>query len=95
MANFDEINEARNLLGLKEEATLKQVKSSYKKLARKYHPDICGTVECLEMMKKINKAFKLISKYCDDYCYSFCETDVGRTYPSEEYLRKWKNVWRF
>ena len=95
MANFDDIDEARVLLGLSEEATLKQIKSSYRRLARKYHPDICKTLKCQEVMKEINKAFELISKYCGDYCYSFHEIDVGKAYPMEEYWRKWKVNWRF
>jgi len=94
MANFNEIEEARVLLELREEATLKQIKSSYRRLARKYHPDICGTIECQEMMKKINKYFDVVLKYCNDYCYSFREEDIGRTYPMDEYFRKWKNDWR-
>ena len=39
MANFDEIDEARRLLGLGDAATLKEIKSAYRKLAHRHHPD--------------------------------------------------------
>ena len=94
VATFTKIEKARVLLELREEATLKQIKSSYRRLALKYHPDICSTIECQETMKKINKAFGVVSKYCSDYCYSFREEDISRTYPVDEYFRKWKNDWR-
>lgn len=95
MANFDEIDEARRVLGLNEGATLKQVKIVYRRLAHKYHPDICKKPECQEMMVKVNRAFTLVVQYFSDYCYVFDEDAVERAYPYDEYLRKWKNAWRF
>ena len=38
MANFNEIDEARRLLGLGEVATLKEIKSAYRRLAHRHHP---------------------------------------------------------
>jgi hypothetical protein len=45
------------------------------------------------MMKKLNQAYKLLMDYCTDYKYSFNEEDVARTYPNEEYWRKWRESW--
>jgi len=45
MANFDEINEARQLLGLDDTAPLKQIKEAYKGAANRYHPDRCQDVK--------------------------------------------------
>ena len=39
MANFEEIDKARKLLGLGEAATLKQIKQAYRQMAFRYHPD--------------------------------------------------------
>ena len=85
MANFDEIDEARRLLGLGEIATLKEIKSAYRRLAHRHHPDKHGsaTEENDVMMKKLNRAYKLLMDYCTDYKYSFREKDIGRTYPHE------------
>jgi len=95
MANFKEIDEARKLLGLGETATLKEIKSTYRRLAHEYHPDKQeGTGESDEQrMKKINWAYQLLVNYCQDYKYSFREEDVAKTYPHDEYLRKFHHGW--
>jgi curved DNA-binding protein CbpA len=95
MVNFNEIDEARRLLGLGEAATLKEVKSAYRRLAYRHHPDKRGspTAESEQMMKKLNRAYKLLTDYCTDYKYSFKEEDIARTYPYEEEMRKWREKW--
>ncbi|MBN1160800.1 MAG: J domain-containing protein [Dehalococcoidales bacterium] len=95
MANFNEIEEARKLLGLGETATLKEIKKAYRKLAHRHHPDKHGGSDNAESetMKRLNRAYKLIIEYCDGYKYSFKQEDVSRTYPDEEYLRTFKEKW--
>jgi DnaJ-class molecular chaperone len=96
MSNFNEIEEARKLLGLGEAATLKQIKTAYRSLAHRYHPDKQSNPageESAETMKRINRAYKLLTEYCDNYKYSFREEDIARTYPQEEYLRTFKDKW--
>ena len=96
MANFKEIDEARRLLGLGEAATLKEIKSAYRRLASRYHPDKqSGSIhaESQEMMKRLNWAYKLLTEYCSHYKYTFREEDVARTYPHDEYLRKYYYGW--
>jgi hypothetical protein len=44
-------------------------------------------------MKKLNRAYKLLLDYCTDYKYSFREEAVARTYPYEEYLRRFRDGW--
>ena len=96
MANFNEIDEARRLLGLGEEATSKEIRSAYRKMAFRYHPDKHTSAEFPEheeIMKRLNWAYKLILQYCHDYKYTFREEDVARTYPDEEHMRKWRENW--
>ena len=95
MADFAEIDEARKLLGLGEEATLKEIKKAYRTLAHRYHPDKTHEDDGIpnETMKKMNDAYKLLIDYSNVYKYSFREKDVGRTYPNDEYLRKYKEKW--
>jgi DnaJ-class molecular chaperone len=96
MANFNEIEEARKLLGLGEAATLKEIKRAYRTLAHRHHPDKyrrTASKETEETMTKLNWAYKLLMDYCDNYKYSFREEDVARTYPDEEYLRTYKDRW--
>jgi hypothetical protein len=96
VADFDQIDAARRLLRLGEAATIKQVKAAYKRTANRYHPDRCKEVDkvkCDEIMKEINKAYELIMKYCAEYSYPFREEDVRRTYPHDEYVRKYHYGW--
>ena len=95
MANFDEIERARKLLGLGEAATLKEIKRAYRTLAHRHHPDKHGSAvgETAEIMKRLNWAYKLLMDYCEDYKYSFSEEDVARTYFYDEYMRTYKDRW--
>jgi len=95
--NFNEIDEARRLLGLGEAATLKEIRSAYRRLAHHYHPDKHDSAdeENNEMMKKLNRAYKVLVDYCNDYRYSFRKEDTSRTYPFDEDLRTWRDKWSF
>ena len=69
MANFNEIDKARRLLELGEKATSKEIKSAYRKMAFRYHPDkhtSADSPECEETMKRLNWAYKLLLQYCHD-----------------------------
>ena len=95
MANFNEIEEARKLLGLGEAATLKELKRAYRILAHRHHPDKLGGNERTdsETMRRLNWAYKLLMDYCSEYKYSFKEDDIARTYSYDEYLRTFKGKW--
>ena len=93
MANFVEIDEARRLLRLGGAATLKEIKRAYRTLAHQHHPDTQGFDDSEETMKRLNWAYKLLMDYCNDYKYSFREKDVARTYPEEEYFRRYYHGW--
>jgi DnaJ-class molecular chaperone len=95
MANFNEIEEARKLLGLGEAATLKEIKRAYRALAHRHHPDKLGGDDSSESetMKRLNWAYKLLMDYCHEYKYSFKEEDIARIYPHDEYLRTFKDKW--
>ena len=95
MANFNEIEEARKLLGLGEAATLKEIKRAYRTLAHHHHPDKLGGDDSTESetMKQLNWAYKLLMDYCSEYKYSFKEDDIARTCSYDEYLRTFKDKW--
>jgi len=48
------------VLGVSENATHDEIKKAYRKLARKYHPDICKKPECEEKFKEINTAYEIL-----------------------------------
>jgi len=47
-------------LGVKREATEAEIKSAYRKLARKYHPDVNKTKEAEDKFKEINEAYEVL-----------------------------------
>jgi len=48
-------------LGVSETATQEEIKKAYRKLARKYHPDINKEPEAQEKFKEINAAYEVLS----------------------------------
>lgn len=49
------------ILGVKREASEAEIKSAYRKLARKYHPDVNKTKEAEQKFKDINEAYEVLS----------------------------------
>ena len=48
------------ILGVQRDADASQIKSAYRKLARKYHPDVNKTKEAEEKFKDINEAYEVL-----------------------------------
>lgn len=48
-------------LGVKRSATEAEIKSAYRKLARKYHPDVNKDSGAVEKFKEINEAYEVLS----------------------------------
>ncbi len=49
------------ILGISERANFQEIKKSYRKLAKKYHPDRNKSANAEETIKKINEAFETLS----------------------------------
>jgi len=65
-----------SILRISEKATFQEIRRSYRKLARKYHPDRNGASAADDMIKKINQAFETLS-----------DRDKRREYDSESNLK--------
>ena len=55
-----EFKDYYEILGVKPEATEAEIKSAYRKLARKYHPDVSKETGAEEKFKSINEAYEAL-----------------------------------
>lgn len=87
MSTYEEINEARLLLGLHQRASLAEIRANYKRLMRKWHPDKCteDAQSCEEMSKKIIAAYELIIAYCEMYRFSFSKDEIMEHASEEDF----------
>ncbi len=49
------------ILGVSKSASDNEIKSSYRKLARQYHPDVNKTPEAAQKFKEVSKAYQILS----------------------------------
>lgn len=91
MSSFDQLMKAKTLLGLHDKATLSEIKSRYKNLMKKWHPDKHkDNIEtATRMSAKINEAYALILQYCNSYEYNFDEEHLrNMTLTPQEWWEK-------
>ena len=87
MGLFEDINAARMLLDLPERVTMEDIKSQYRVLIQKWHPDRCKAdkAKCKEMTTRIIDAYRLINNYCKNYEFSFSKEEVNSYLSAEEW----------
>lgn len=84
---YSDLVKAKELLGLPEQASLPEIKASYRKLLHRWHPDTCcgDKEECSEMTRRITAAYKIIVSYCNQYRYSFTEEALRQFDPESDW----------
>jgi DnaJ-class molecular chaperone len=87
MNKYQKITEARQLLQIPESADMEQIKSHYRAMLSKWHPDksMENQEQCTEMTQKIIAAYQMVLAYCNQYQYSFSEEVVNRHLSPEEW----------
>jgi DnaJ-class molecular chaperone len=90
MGKYEEITKARQVLGLDDYATLKEIKNRYRELLKEWHPDLHKKHKAVRKEKTIEiiNAYKTIMDYCEQYQFSFSRDEVERYFSPEELWAK-------
>ncbi len=91
MNTYEKIKRAREILGIEEEASLSEIRESYLRLLKMWHPDSsppCERGRCEERTRDIIWAYKVLKEYCYRYRISFSPSEVEKYLSDEEW---WKN----
>lgn len=88
---YQDLQSALKLLGLGERASLAEIKTRYRQLVKKHHPD--GRLDPGDpaMIRQLNAAYALIRGYCEDYCYCFSLEEFLEQNPEERLRRQFAN----
>jgi DnaJ-class molecular chaperone len=78
LTQYDALEHAREMLKLHDRITLAEIKSQYKTLMKKWHPDRCSEdpEQCKEKAQQITQAYQLLLEYCNNYRYSFTPNEI-------------------
>jgi len=85
---INKIKQALEFMNIPPLSTIKDIKRRYKKLSKKYHPDITGDDE---MIHKLNEYYRVLMDYCENYKFTFDELEIKKQHPDSYY----KNNFRF
>ncbi len=67
-SDWEEIFEAKELLGLGDRATLGEIKRSYRSRCKANHPDIVGNDRAKgDLMRKLTRAYDVLMKHYDQF----------------------------
>ncbi len=86
---YNELQAALRTLGLGERATLAEIKSRYRELVKRHHPD-AGNAEGAEQIYRVIEANKRIMEYVASYRYGFSEKEYLEQDPEERLRRRFK-----
>ena len=83
----EELKTALRVLGLGERATLQEIKTRYRELAKRHHPDRGNGVSSEEIYR-VNEANRVILEYVESYSYCFSEREYLEQDPEERLRRR-------
>jgi len=88
---YGDLLEALRMMGLRERATLREIKTRHRELVKRYHPD-SGNAEDEETIRKVNAAYRVLLDYVTEYRFSFDEDEFYEQNPEEHLRRQFMDV---
>ncbi len=90
IGKYEEITKARKVLGLKEVATLQDIKNRYRELLKEWHPDLSNDNKEIRREKTVEiiSAYRALMDYCEQYRFSFSKEEVEKYISPEEMWAK-------
>jgi len=83
----EEIHAALEVLNLPPLVSMKEIRSRYRVLSKKYHPDI--NKENSKMIE-INEAYDLLKSYANNFRFTFSEEEIQKQFPESNYANKFR-----
>ncbi|SFV64424.1 heat shock protein [hydrothermal vent metagenome] len=83
----EDIHRALDILELPTLISKKDIQKQYRYLAKKYHPDLSKESDKMEM---INSSYELLSRYIDEFRYTFSDEEIGRQFPGVDYAKRFR-----
>ncbi len=83
----ERLRSAIRIFGLGERATLEEIKTRYRELAKRHHPD-GGATEDTEAIYRVIEANRVILEYVESYRYRFSEEEYLDQDPEERLRRQ-------
>lgn len=83
------LEEARDLLGLALKASRKEIRSAYRRVARRWHPDRAPASEEAEYrhrMQQVNIAYQRLLQFIEDYRFELTEEGA-----SDDLMKWWQS----
>jgi DnaJ-class molecular chaperone len=86
MPPYESILKAKTLLGLHDKASLAEIKTRYKNMMHRWHPDKHpdDTDAANAMSARINDAYRILLEYVKQYEYRFDEEYLKEKYQSPQ-----------
>jgi len=90
---YEDLLEALKVFGLRDHATLNEIRKRHRQLVKKFHPDH-GNEET-EDIRRVNLAYEILRDYCANYSYSFSLEEYLQQNPEERMQRQFYDdpVW--
>lgn len=92
--SYDDLTSALRTLGLPPRASLAEIRSRHRLLAKRLHPDAGGSDA--EAIRSLNEAYRVVQEYCRNYRFDFSREEFLEQNPEERLREQFAHdaIWR-